>query len=91
MTRARIDGMLAAYADQNDHDELRFDPIFKLLAGRKPWDDALASQPTLSRFQNAISIASLWRLRDVLIDQFLTAFDEPPKRSTFDPRVIRCV
>lgn len=84
MTRARIYGILAGYADQNDHDELRFDPIFKLLAGRNPSDDALASQPTLSRFENAISIPSLWRLRDVLIDDFLDAFDEPPKRLTFD-------
>lgn len=84
MTRSRIYGILAGYADQNDHDELRFDPIFKLIAGRKPSDDALASQPTLSRFENAISIRSLWRLQDVLVDQFLDAFDEPPKRLTFD-------
>jgi len=84
MTRSRIYGMLAGYADQNDHDQLRFDPVFKLIAGRKPSDDALASQPTLSRFENAISVRSLWRLRDVLIDDFLAAFDEPPKRLTFD-------
>jgi hypothetical protein len=84
MTRSRIYGILAGYADQNDHDELRYDPIFKLVAGRKPSDDELASQPTLSRFENAISVRSLWRLRDVLIDDFLEAFDEPPKRLTFD-------
>ena len=84
MTRSRIYGILAGYADQNDHDQLRFDPMFKLIAGRKPSDDELASQPTLSRFENAISIPSLWRLRDVLIDDFLAAFDEPPKRLTFD-------
>ena len=84
MTRSRIYGMLAGYADQNDHDELRYDPIFKLVAGRKPSDDPLASQPTLSRFENAISVRSLWRLQDVLVDDFLDAFDEPPKRLTFD-------
>jgi hypothetical protein len=84
MARSRIYGILAGYADQNDHDQLRFDPMFKLIAGRKPSDDALASQPTLSRFENAISIPSLWRLRDVLIDDFLATFDEPPKRLTFD-------
>lgn len=32
MTRSRIYGILAGYADQNDHDALRFDPIFKLVA-----------------------------------------------------------
>jgi len=84
MVRMRIYGILAGYADQNDHDQLRFDPVFKLLAGRQPLDDELASQPTLSRFENAIDIPSLWRLRDVLLDQFLDSFDEPPRRLTFD-------
>jgi hypothetical protein len=84
MARMRIYGILAGYADQNDHDQLRYDPVFKLLAGRRPSDDELASQPTLSRFENAIDIPSLWRLRDVLFDQFLASFDEPPRRLTFD-------
>ena len=84
MARMRIYGILAGYADQNDHDQLRYDPVFKLLAGRRTSDDELASQPTLSRFENAINIPSLWRLRDVLVDQFLASFDEPPRRLTFD-------
>jgi hypothetical protein len=84
MARMRIYGILAGYADQNDHDQLRYDPVFKLLAGRRPSDDELASQPTLSRFENAINIPSLWRLRDVFVDQFLASFDEPPHRLTFD-------
>jgi hypothetical protein len=84
MSRSRIYGILAGYADQNDHDQLRYDPVFKLLAGRRPSDDALASQPTLSRFENAIDIPSLWRLRDVFLHQFLDSFDESPHRLTFD-------
>ena len=58
--------------------------MFKLLAGRQPSDDELASQPTLSRFENAIDVASLNRLRDVFVDQFLNSFDQPPRRLTFD-------
>jgi len=84
MVRMRIDGILAGYADQNDHDQLRYDPVFKLLAGREPADADLASQPTLSRFENAIDIPSLRRLQDVLLDQFLASFDEPPRRLVFD-------
>lgn len=84
MARVRIYGILAGYADQNDHDQLRYDPVFKLLAGREPSDDELASQPTLSRFENSINIASLWRLRDVFMDQFLASFAAPPHRLTFD-------
>ena len=84
MVRSRVYGILADYEDQNDHDTLRSDPVFKLLAGRSPDGDALASQPTLSRFENAISIPSLKRLRDVFIDQFIASFDTPPRRLTLD-------
>ena len=54
MTRMRVYGILADYADQNDHNVLRSDPIFKLLCDRSIDDDDLASQPTISRFENAI-------------------------------------
>ena len=84
MTRMRIYGILADYADQNDHDVLRNDPVFKLLAGRSPNDPGLASQPTLSRFENQIGIRSLNNLQDVFIDQFIASFDEPPRHLTFD-------
>jgi hypothetical protein len=36
MARARIYGILTDYEDQNDHDTLRSDPVFKLIAGRRP-------------------------------------------------------
>lgn len=57
MTRSRVFGILADYEDQNDHDALRSDGVFKL-AGRRPSDPDLASQPTLSRFENARSLAT---------------------------------
>src|SRR5262249_33738606 len=84
MVRMRIFGILAGYEDQNDHDTLRHDPVFKLVADRSPQDGDLASQPTLSRFENAISIPSLTRLRDVFLDQFIASFDMPPRHLTFD-------
>ena len=84
MTRMRIYGILADYADQNDHDVLRSDPIFKLICGRSIHDDDLASQPTLSRFENAIDVHSFFRLRDVLIDQFIASFEKPPAQLTLD-------
>jgi len=84
MTRMRVYGILAGYEDQNDHDALRSDAVFKLIAGRSPNDADLASQPTLSRFENAIGPKSLFALRDVLIDQFIASFDEPPTHLTFD-------
>lgn len=84
MVRQRLYGILADYEDQNDHDALRSDPVFKLACKRSPKDADLASQPTLSRFENAVTIADLKRLRDALCDQFLDAFTEPPTRITLD-------
>ena len=54
----------------------------KLVAGRSPTDADLASQPTLSRFENAIDIASLKRLRDGFIDQFIASWLRLPRRHT---------
>ena len=84
MVRQRIYGVLADYEDQNDHDELRHDPVFKLIADRLPDGPDLASQPTLSRFENAVTIADLQRLREVLLAQFLDSFTAPPVRITLD-------
>jgi len=68
MLRQQLYGILADYEDCNDHDALRHDPIFKLLAGKLPTDDPLAAQPTLSRFENAVTIPALWNLLDFLVD-----------------------
>jgi Transposase DDE domain group 1 len=84
MVRQRIYGILADYEDQNDHDTLRSDPVFKLLADRSPDDDDLASQPTLSRFENAVTIADLFRLRDAFVTEFINSFPTPPVRVTLD-------
>jgi hypothetical protein len=84
MVRMRIFGILAGYEDQNDHDTLRGDAVFKLIAERSPTDPDLASQPTLSRFENQINIASLKRLRQVFVDQFIASFAQPPLSLTFD-------
>jgi hypothetical protein len=84
MVRQRINGILADYEDQNDHDTPRFDPVFKIIADRRPDDPDLASQPTLSRFENAVAIPDLWRLRDVLVDLFIQSFDQPPGHITLD-------
>jgi hypothetical protein len=66
MLRQRLYGVLADYEDCNDHDTLRDDPIFKIVADRLPEDDPLASQPTLSRFENAVTIDTLWQTLDFL-------------------------
>ena len=51
----RIYQVGCAYEDGNDANSLRHDPMFKLGLDKKPLDenDALASAPTFSRFENA--------------------------------------
>jgi len=58
--------------------------IFKLICDRSIDGDDLASQPTLSRFENAIGVGCFSRLRDLLIEQFIESFDEPPGQLTLD-------
>ena len=84
MLRQRLYGIIAGYEDCNDHDTLRSDPAFKLVAGRTPAGPDLASQPTLSRFENAIDIPALWRLHDFFLDDFIASFDAPPDSLTLD-------
>ena len=85
MTRQRLYGILAGYEDQNDHDTLRYDPVFQLICDRMPEEgQEPASQPTLSRFENMIDVPALLRLRELFVDQFIASFDEPPSRLTFD-------
>jgi hypothetical protein len=67
MLRQRLFGILAGYEDCNDHDTLRDDPVFKMAADRLPEDKPLASQPTLSRFENSVTVASLQKLIDFTI------------------------
>lgn len=84
MVRMRVYGILADYPDRNDHDRLRSDPAFKLLCDRSIRDDDLASQPTLSRFENAIDVPSFRRLEERLLEDFIASFAEPPRELTLD-------
>ena len=65
----RAYGIACGYADCNDAARLADDPIHKALLGRDPIDgDALASQSTLSRFENVVGPKDLYRLGEALAD-----------------------
>lgn len=84
MVRQRVFGILAGYEDQNDHDTLRSDAVFKLVAGRRPDGGDLASQPTLSRLENAVTASDLLRMEEWYLQQFISSFSEPPTELTLD-------
>jgi DDE family transposase len=59
----RIYGLACGHPDANDADRLAEDPIHKLLLGRDPLDgDPLASQPTISRFENQVGVQALYAM-----------------------------
>ena len=59
----RIFGIACGHPDGNDADHLADDPIHKLLLGRDPVSGPpLASQPTISRFENGVSRTALYRM-----------------------------
>jgi len=69
LVRQRIFGIACGYADCNDAARLAEDPIHKLLLGRDPLaGPALASQSTLSRFENAVGRPALYLASVALAD-----------------------
>lgn len=69
LVRQRIFGLVCGYADCNDAARLRDDVIHKLLLDRNPLrGPRLASQATLSRFENALGPVALTRLGHALGD-----------------------
>jgi len=85
----RVFGLACGYADGNDADRLADDPIQKLLLDRHPISGAaLASQPTLSRFENAVAPRSLYKmgreLAATVIDQHRRRLHGRARRITID-------
>src|SRR5436309_6057487 len=67
LVRQRVFQIACGYEDQNDADLLRADPLFKVVCGRRPISEPdLASQPTLSRLENAVDRGSVERLAEAL-------------------------
>ena len=51
MLSQRIYGLALGYEDLNDHDQLRLDPVFVLLSGKRKLDEPLAGKSTLNRLE----------------------------------------
>jgi hypothetical protein len=86
MLTQRVFGIACGYEDCNDFDTLASDPLFKLSCSRLPLSgDDLASQPTLSRWENSVTRKDLYRLSEALLSVFLERHKEkPPKRIVLD-------
>src|SRR5919202_1915749 len=76
----RIYQIAAGYADANDANSLRRDPVFKLGVERSHLDPAhdLASAPTFSRLEHSVDRKDVYRLTETLVDAFIASYAEPP-------------
>jgi hypothetical protein len=71
LIRQRVFQIACGYEDQNDAATLRHDPLLKLVCGRQPEAEPLASQPTLSRLENAVGPRACYRLSQALLALYL--------------------
>ena len=82
--KARVFGICCGYEDAIDHNQLRHDPALKMAVGRCPeTGKPLASQSTVSRFENAPTKRDAARLAGAIVDQF-AARTSPGHRDIFD-------
>jgi hypothetical protein len=82
----RIYQIASGYADGNDANSLRHDPLFKLSVERLPLEpeQALASAPTFSRLEHSVDRKDLYRLTQALVDHFIASYPEPPPAIVLD-------
>ena len=89
LVRQRVYGIACGYADCNDAARLAQDPVHKLLLERDPLaGPPLASQPTLSRFENAVDRPALYlasvALADLVIEHHRARLQGRARRITID-------
>jgi hypothetical protein len=93
MLAQRIYGLALGYEDLNDHEQLRNDPLLRVLAGKaEPDQEALASKSTLNRMElgdgtpDRYKKITFWRdaIDDLLVDVFLEAHVAAPEQIVLD-------
>jgi len=83
--RTRILAIACGYEDADDLDTLRHDPGFKLALGKLPEGPVgLASQPTMSRWENAPTTREIFQLTGALVDIYCASYPAPPVAVTLD-------
>jgi hypothetical protein len=81
LLRQRIYGIALGYEDLNDHDSLRHDLLWQTAIDR---DQELGSCATLCRLENRAGRREAWLMHQVLLEQFVGSFVEPPKELILD-------
>jgi len=93
MLAQRVYALALGYEDLNDHEQLRNDPLLRMLAGKaQPDQEALAGKSTLNRLElgngkpDRYKKITFWRdaIDDLLVDLFLQAHAEAPDEIVLD-------
>jgi hypothetical protein len=85
LIKERVLAIASGYEDANDLDSLRSDPALKVACGRSPQTDVdLASQPTMSRFENSVSRKDLVRMAMALAENVVAQLPANTKSVILD-------
>ena len=92
MLSQRIYGLALGYEDLNDHEQLRSDPLFGILAGRLEVGRELAGKSTLNRMELGTGISdrykkiTFWKaaMDETLVQVFVESYAEPPAEIILD-------
>jgi len=80
----RVAQIACGYEDANDCNDMRHDAALKVAAGRLPEDDALGTQPTMSRLENSVKSTVLFRIGEEIVDHFIDSFESAPEAVVID-------
>lgn len=82
----RVYQIASGYEDSNDSNYLRDDPIFKIACDKVPLpgEELLASQPTMSRWENQVTNREIKGMRRFFVDQFLKSYSQQPEEILLD-------
>lgn len=92
MVSQRIYGLALGYEDVNDHEQLRKDPVFGILAGREELERPLAGKSTLNRMELGTGIntryqkVTFWKeaVDELLVQVFLESQAKAPAEIILD-------
>jgi hypothetical protein len=92
MLSQRVYGLALGYEDLNDHERLRTDPVFGVLAGREELEQPLAGKSTLNRMElgsgepDRYKKITFWKeaVDELLVQLFLEAHPTAPEEIVLD-------
>ena len=92
MLAQRIYGLALGYEDLNDHEQLRKDPVFGILAGKEDLNEPLAGKSTLNRMELGTGIndrykkITFWKegVDELLVNVFIESHEKVPTEIVLD-------